>query len=82
VSDDERYPTLTEHGRRLIQFMREHPNAPVYRNESGNRLTADDVARVRAFELDVLSADVGWKPPGVPAWLAAFVDRCFETTPF
>lgn len=82
TTDAARYPTLTEHGRRLLDFMREHPHAPVYRNESGNRLIADDVERVRAFEREVAEADVGWPPAGVPAWLEAFVERCFETTPF
>ena len=82
TTDAARYPTLTEHGRRLLEFMREHPHAPIYRNESGNRLTADDVLRVEAFERDVAVADVGWTPAGVPEWLDAFVERCFETTPF
>jgi phenylacetate-CoA ligase len=82
VSDAERYPTLTDQGRRLIEFMREHPNAPVYRNQSGNRLTAEDVARVQAFEHEVLSSDVGWSFASIPAWLDRFIDRCFEATPF
>ena len=82
TTDAARYPTLTEHGRRLISFMREHPHAPVYRNESGNRLTASDVEHVRAFERQVATADAGWSPDGVPEWLDGFVDRCFETTPF
>jgi len=82
MTDAARYPTLTEHGRRLIDFMREHPHAPIFRNESGNRLTATDVERVRAFEREVATSDVGWNPAGVPEWLDAFVDRCFDTTPF
>lgn len=82
TTDAARYPTLTEHGQRLLEFMREHPHAPIYRNESGNRLTADDVQHLRSFERDVAGADVGWNPAGVPEWLDVFVDRCFETTPF
>jgi phenylacetate-CoA ligase len=82
TTDAARFPTLTEHGRRLLDFMREHPHAPIYRSESGNRLTAEDVENVRAFEREVAVADVGWNPHGVPEWLDAFVDRCFETTPF
>lgn len=82
TTDAARYPTLTEHGRRIIQFMREHPHAPIYRNESGNRLTAEDIRQVRAFEDEVSSASVGWKPTATPAWLDSFVDRCFASTPF
>ena len=82
TTDAARFPTLTEHGQRLLDFMREHPHAPIYRNESGNRLTAADVERVRAFEREVATAEVGWRRAGVPEWVDAFVDRCFETTPF
>ena len=50
ITDAERYPTLTDEGRRMLDFLREHPHAPIFRNESGNRLSADDVVRVREFE--------------------------------
>ena len=42
-SDLERYPTLTEDGRRMLERLREHPHAPIFRNASGNRLTPEDV---------------------------------------
>ena len=54
-TDAERYPTLTEHGRQMLAFLREHPNAPRFHNQSGNRLTAEEVERVRAFEQEVLT---------------------------
>jgi phenylacetate-CoA ligase len=82
TTDAARYPTLTPHGRRLLDFMREHPRAPIFRNESGNRLTETDVEHVRAHEREVATQDVGWSANGVPEWLDAFVDRCFESTPF
>ena len=82
ITDAERYPTLTAAGRAMLDFLREHPRAPVYRNESGNRLTADDVARVRAFEYEVAAARVGWTPGAEPAWVDAFVSRCFAEVPF
>jgi phenylacetate-coenzyme A ligase PaaK-like adenylate-forming protein len=82
VTDAERYPTLTEDGRKMLEFLREHPHAPIYRNESGNRLTTEDIERVRDFEKDVLAAEVGWRPKNPPAWLDEFVDRCFADVPF
>jgi phenylacetate-CoA ligase len=82
TTDAARYPTLTPHGRRLLDFMREHPHAPIFRNESGNRLTEADVEYVRTHERQVATADVGWSPNGAPEWLGAFVDHCFESTPF
>jgi phenylacetate-CoA ligase len=81
ATDADRYPTLGDAGRHMLRFLREHPHAPIYRNESGNRLTAEDVARARAFEAEVLAASVGWPRGGEPDWLEAFVERCFAEVP-
>jgi phenylacetate-CoA ligase len=82
VTDAERYPTLTEEGRKMLQFLREHLHAPIYRNESGNRLTAEDIERVRKFEKETLGSEVGWRPENPPGWLDDFVERCFAEVPF
>ena len=66
----------------MLRFLREHPHAPIYRNESGNRLEPEDVERVRAFEREVLTAEVGWPESGQPAWLESFVEYCCEQVPF
>lgn len=80
-TDEERYPTLTPAGRDVLRLMVEHPCAPRFRNRSGNRLLADEVDGLRAFEAEVLSAhtsDVGVAPP---PWLDAFVSDTFATVP-
>ncbi|HEX8906815.1 MAG TPA: AMP-binding protein [Longimicrobiaceae bacterium] len=82
ITDAERYPTLTEDGRRMLAFLRDHPAAPIYRNRSGNRLTAEEVERVRAFDAEVRAAEVGWRAGELPAWLDEFVGRCFAEVPF
>lgn len=81
IGDQDRYPTLSEHGRALIRSLREHPNAPIFRNQSGNRLEVADLEQVRAFEAEVLRSEVGWPRDGHPAWLEAHVDRCLEWVP-
>jgi phenylacetate-CoA ligase len=81
-TDADRYPTLTEHGRRMLSFLREHPYAPVYRNQSGNRLTVAEVTLVRAFERELLEAPIGWRPGRPPPWVAGLVARCFSEVPF
>jgi len=79
--DAERYPLLTEDGRRMLQFLREHPNAPMFRNRSGNRLTADDLAAVREFERDLAATPApGWAGER-PAWLVDFVRRAMVQVP-
>jgi phenylacetate-CoA ligase len=82
LTDAERYPGLSDHGRRMLDFLREHPRAPIYRNQSGHRLTAADVARVREHERAVLSADVAFTPGVPPPWVASFVERCLADVPF
>jgi phenylacetate-CoA ligase len=66
----------------MLRFLREHPHAPIYRNESGNRLTAADLERVRAFEREVLAADVGWRAGEEPSWIQAVIEKCYGDVPF
>lgn len=82
VTDAERYPTLTPAGAAMLRFLREHPNAPVYRNESGNRLTAEDVVALKAYEAEVLSARVEWPAGALPDWLDAYLERVWREVPF
>ena len=82
VTDEDRYPTLTAAGRQMLRFLCEHPHAPIYRNQSGNRLTAADVDRVLAFEREALARPVGWRPGGQPDWLEGFVAGCLADVPF
>ncbi len=77
MNEAERYPTLSQHGRAMLEFLREHPSAPIYTRESGNRLTAEDVERVRGFEREVLAARIDRPPP----WLEAFVARTYAEVP-
>jgi phenylacetate-CoA ligase len=82
MTDAKRFPLLTEHGRRLLQRLREHPHAPRYTAQCGNRLTADYLRRVRAFEAELAAAPKGWPPGTAPAWLDDFVEMCFRDVPF
>ncbi|MES2657026.1 MAG: capsule biosynthesis protein CapK [Verrucomicrobiota bacterium] len=81
ITDADRYPLLGDAGRRMLDFLREHPNAPIYRNHSGNRLDASDLAHVRREEAAVLTADTGWPRGGQPVWLADFVSECRKHVP-
>jgi phenylacetate-CoA ligase len=80
LTDQERYPTLSEHGRALLDRLREHPAAPIFRNQSGNRLTEGDLARVRQFERDVEATRVRVEA-GTPSWLSEFLEHTFRTVP-
>ena len=80
-TDAERYPLLGDSGRRMLEWLREHPNAPIYRNASGNRLEAEDLAFVRSEEARVLAGDATWPRGGHPDWLDSFVKQCIRDVP-
>ncbi len=82
VSDADRYPTLSDAGRRVLAFMREHPAAPIFRNQSGNRLFAHEVESLHEYIREVLATEPGWPADGQPAWLDEFVLRSCADVPF
>jgi len=80
-TDADRYPLLSPDGRRMLDFLREHPHAPIYRNHSGNRLDAADLAHVRRHEAETLAATVGWPRNGHPDWLVSFLENVRQDVP-
>ena len=80
-SDAQRYPTLSAHGQAMLDFLREHPHAPRYRNQSGNRLTSADLERVRAAEREA-RAPLYARDLRAPRWLDAFIEHCYANVPF
>ena len=80
-SDLDYCPTLTQAGRRMLAHLRSHPAAPVYRNRSGNKLQAGEVAALRAYEQEVMDAEIAWQPGQPPAWMGQFLRHAWATVP-
>jgi phenylacetate-CoA ligase len=78
-TDGDRYPTLSTAGHARLLAMREHPCAPKFRNQSGNRLTADDILRLNEFDAEVQSAKTD---PKRSDWIGAFLKSTFADVPF
>ncbi len=66
----------------MLEFLREHPSAPRYTAHSGNRLTAEGLARVQAFDAELRTTPVEWAPGALPPWVDAFVEMCYRDVPF
>lgn len=81
-TDEERYPTITEHGQAMLRFLREHPQAPMYRNRSGNRLTREEVEVIREACAEVPEATIDWQPGVPPAWVTKFIAHCWAEVPY
>ncbi len=79
--DAERYPGLDEPGRLLLEWMREHPHAPIFRNRSGHRLQAVDLLALKDFEAEVRAATVDPRGEPMPAWLADFLTQAMTRVP-
>lgn len=74
-------PTLTEHGQRMLDFLREHPAAPRFTDHTGNRLLAEEIGELRDFVAHVQHADVGWPRGGHPDWLDGHVRQTCREVP-
>lgn len=80
-TDAERYPTLSDAGRAMLTRMTEHPAAPAYRNRSGNRLLAEDLPGLAAFEAETLAAPIAWRPGTSPDWITPFLAETHAKVP-
>ena len=79
--DRERFPTLTADGQRMLDYLRGHPHAPLFRNASGNRLQAHEVAAQHAFERALADAPIAWTPGTPPPWVQPLIGRLFASVP-
>jgi phenylacetate-CoA ligase len=73
ITDADRYPTLTDAGAKMLEFLREHPSAPIYRNQSGNRLSRAEVDFLLRREQEVLAAQIDWPEAGEPSWVQPYL---------
>lgn len=81
MTDHDRYPLLTDAGRRMLLRLREHPHAPRYNFPGGERLTADGLAQVRRYAERQRTQRHGWTADASPAWLADFLAACRRDVP-
>jgi phenylacetate-CoA ligase len=82
LTDSDRFPLLTEAGRRLLTRLREHPHAPRWNFLCGERLSAAGLGRVRAYADALRTGRTGWRPGEAPAWVRDHVERCRRGSPF
>jgi phenylacetate-CoA ligase len=77
------HPTLSDRGRSMLAWMREHPNAPRFTGHTGSRLCADDLLLVRERAQAILNTPVGCAgDTAEPQWLLKFVDHALNAVPF
>ncbi len=82
LSDQERFPTLNEAGRKMLNRLREHENAPNYNYACGDQLSNDGLSRVRTFKTDLTIVRHKWSHGEIPDWVLNFAERCLIDVPY
>ncbi|MBE1464012.1 AMP-binding protein [Kibdelosporangium phytohabitans] len=81
LTDAERWPSLTEDGRAMLDRLRAHPSAPLYNHACGDRLTSQSVADLKSYQDTLRAGQHGWTSTQEPPWVADLVDRVYRTVP-
>lgn len=82
LTEQQRFPLLTDEGCWMLRWLQEHPHAPRYNFPCGDRLDAEGLRRVRAYAAEMHTAQKGWSWGEVPPWLERFVQFCLAEVPF
>jgi phenylacetate-CoA ligase len=81
LEDQQRFPAVSPDGLRFLESLRQHPHAPRYNLRTGDRLTNDAVARLRAYEERQHSSRIDWSWGAPPGWLDEWIERCLRVVP-
>ncbi len=86
LTEDERFPILTQRGRHLLHRLRQHANAPNWNWPNGEQLDQDGLECVTKFAQSLAAfhhqASSATHELDKPAWLENFVERCLREVPF
>src|SRR5438270_581561 len=82
LTERERFPLLTDAGRAMLRWLRQHPHGPRFNYACGERLDAAGLASVRDYADRLMSGRAGWRTGEAPPWLAEFVRSCRHDVPF
>ena len=82
LSDAERFPLLDAGGRAMLDRLRQHPHAPRYNWQTGERLDAAGLSDVEAFAALAADEPATWKVGDEPPWVADFRRDCRDRVPF
>ena len=70
----------------MLRHLTEHPAAPIYRNQSGHRLTENDLPQLAAFESRMQALKVCQAAhlaiAQAPQWLQRVIQRSYAQVPF
>jgi phenylacetate-CoA ligase len=80
LTEDERFPIITDAGRSFLRQMRQHPDAPEWNWPNGEQLDEAGLQTVQAFADELERSD--GRAFGTPSWLDSFAEFCHREVPF
>jgi phenylacetate-CoA ligase len=81
LTESERFPRLSETGRRLLHAMRQHPHAPIWNWPNGEQLNDSGLERVHQFA-DRLAESAPVSTASEPPWVVDWIEYCQTEVPF
>jgi len=81
LSEEERFPRLSQTGRAFLHRLRQHAAAPIWNVPNGEQLNEEGLTRVRRFAAELASQPL-FRSLDEPAWLAEYSSRCQSEVPF
>jgi phenylacetate-CoA ligase len=82
LADRHRFPLLTPQSERRLRSLWEDRHAPRFNHRCGDRLSAEGLARVRAFEAELARAGANWGDGEIPLWVIEYARAALEQVPF
>lgn len=82
LTEQQRFPLLTDAGRDMLRFLKQHPHGPRFNYPCGERLNAAGLADVRAYATKLAIGRTGWRFGEAPNWLNEFVRACRNDVPY
>jgi phenylacetate-CoA ligase len=79
LTDEQRFPQMSERGWSTLRWMREHPNAPRWNHHCGDRLDAAAKERVHVFESTLLAPRERFSQ--TPQWVEEYARFCLSQVP-
>ncbi|WPL18667.1 AMP-binding enzyme [Thiorhodovibrio winogradskyi] len=76
----DRNPLLDAAGWRMFCFLHQHPRAPRWNYQVGDRLLAKDLPALHAYRQRIIQERPRWQPDP-PDWLLAWVERLLPKVP-
>ena len=80
LSEDERFPIITDAGREFLHQMRQHRDAPEWNWPNGEQLDEAGLQTVHAFADELERSD--GRAFETPSWLDSFAEFCHREVPF